>query len=189
MEGLGSEEHPFYLSDKYVEPPVENQVLIPVHVPAYLGGTFGQAMQMRCRECRDHQSCRGEGGAKLVPLDHDLVLEERSLESASVGHPSERSIERMEGFLREVVSEEEKNALVETHKASVQTLGAGLSIPNNAGVLDLVLYRCDTMAHTMYQEYLQQCAKDEARCTRQHAEGYEWVVDEDEHLSSGLDDL
>ena len=54
-----------------------------------------------------------------MPLNHDPVSEERLLERAGVGHLSKRSIERMEAFLHEVVSDKEKNVLIETHEASV----------------------------------------------------------------------
>ena len=111
--------------------------------------------------------------------DRNPWSEEESLERPGIGYRVKLA---EEGLLREIESEEEKAALVETHEASTQTPGAGPStIPNNARVLEMVLWHRDAAAAATYAEYVEECAAEEARWIEDMEDrwwGEEEVVDE-----------
>ena len=84
-----------------------------------------------------------------------------------------------EALLREIQSDEEKDTLVEIHEASTQTPGAGPStIPNNARVLEMVLYQRDHAVLETYNKYIRECAEEEARRITKHQEGCWWGDEE-----------
>ena len=101
LEGSGSEGDPFFLADKYVEPPVENEVPVPIPQPVYPGGTFGASIQVKehcCKDRCDHREvcfheqaiCQGEKVLEIVGTpflsDRNPWSEEESLERPGVGY-------------------------------------------------------------------------------------------------------
>ena len=75
-------------------------------------------------------------------------------------------------------TDEEKDALIETHEAVTQTPGARPSILNNTCALEVVLYHCDAATYKTYTEYLQECVEEEAHRIDEHQEGRWWWEDE-----------
>ena len=122
-----------------------------------------------------------------IPTIRDPGLEEESLKRPGIWY---RAAIEKEALLREILSDEEKDTLVETHEVSTQTPGAGPSVPNNARVLEMVLYRHNAAAYKTYTEYIQECAEEEARRVQEHQEGCWWpaeVENDDEVLPEVLD--
>ena len=200
--GSRSDSDLYFLDDVYTELPMENTVPLPVCVPAYPGGTYGavlQAQECCCKNRHDRQdaccvlwSIHQEGDlvdelGSPIPTTWDPRLEEELIERPGIGY---RAKLKEEALLKEILSDEEKDVLVETHKVLTLTPGAGPSIPNSARVLEMVLHHRDAAALKVYQEYHQECTKEEACRILEHQEGHWWAVkveNNDEVLLKALD--